>query len=164
MIEAHWLFGIGADSISVLVHPQSVVHSMVEFEDGGIKAQLGSPDMHLPISYALMYPHRATRTAERFSFADNPTLTFAEVDREKYPALDIAYDCLRRGGTAACTMNGANEEAVAAFLSHRCRYHDIVGSIRHALEHATFTRRPSLEDYEAADREARELARRYLKL
>lgn len=164
VIEAHWLFGIDADRISVLIHPQSVVHSMVEFEDGGIKAQLGSPDMHLPISYALMYPHRATRAAERFSFADNPTLTFAEVDREKYPALDIAYDCLRRGGTAACTMNGANEEAVAAFLSHRCRYHDIVGSIRYALNNATFKDKPSLADYDAANEEARALARRYLKL
>ncbi len=164
VIEAHWLFGIEADRISVLIHPQSVVHSMVEFEDGGIKAQLGSPDMHLPISYALMYPHRAPHAAERLSFADNPTLTFAEVDREKYPALDIAYDCLRRGGTAACTMNGANEEAVAAFLSHRCRYHDIVGAIRYALANAAFIDKPSLADYDEANNEARALARRYLKL
>ncbi len=164
VIEAHWLFGIEADRISVLIHPQSVVHSMVEFEDGGIKAQLGSPDMHLPISYALMYPSRAERPEARFSFADNPTLTFAEVDREKYPALDIAYDCLRRGGTAACTMNGANEQAVAAFLMHRCRYHDIVGSIRYALANASYAENPTLADYACANEEARTLARRYLKL
>ena len=102
VIEAAWLFGLDADKISVIQHPQSVVHSMVEFEDGAIKAQLGTPDMHMPISFALMFPHRAVR-GEHFSFADNPTLTFTEVDRVKYPALDIAYNCLRKGGTAACS-------------------------------------------------------------
>ena len=162
VIEAHWLFGVAAERISVLIHPQSIVHSMVEFADGAIKAQLGTPDMHLPIGYALTYPHRLPRPSERFSFADHPTLTFGEVDRVKYPALDIAYDCLRRGGTAACTMNGANEVAVAAFLSHRCGYNDIVGSIRYALEHASFVGSPTLDDYAAADLESRELARRYL--
>ena len=105
VIEAHWLFGIGGDRISVLVHPQSIVHSMVEFDDGAIKAQLGPPDMRMPISYALMFPRRASRPQERFSFLDHPMLTFAEPDRAKYPALDIAYDCMRRGGTAACVMN-----------------------------------------------------------
>lgn len=164
VIEAHWLFGIDADRISVVVHPQSIVHSMVEFDDGAIKAQLGTPDMHMPISYALMYPSRASRPQERFSFTDHPTLTFAEVDRVKYPALDIAYDCLRRGGTAACTMNGANEVAVAAFLGHRCGYLDIVGSIRYALANSSFTVSPSLDDYAAADAEARALAREFLKL
>ncbi len=164
VIEARWLFGIDPDRISVLLHPQSIVHSMVEFEDGAIKAQLGTPDMHLPISYALTYPRRASRGGDRFSFIDHPALTFAEVDREKYPALDIAYEVLRRGGTAACTMNGANEEAVAAFLSHRCRYHDIVGSIRYALEKATFVARPDIDDYDRANDEARALARSYLKL
>ena len=109
VIEAHWLFGTPAERISVLLHPQSIIHSMVEFEDGAIKAQLGTPDMRLPISFALLYPDRANRPGERFNFLNHPQLTFAEVDRAKYPALDIAYDCLRRGGTAACTMNGANE-------------------------------------------------------
>ncbi len=89
VIEAHWLFGIGGDRISVLVHPQSIVHSMVEFDDGAIKAQLGTPDMRMPISYALMFPRRASRPQERFSFLDHPMLTFAEPDRAKYPALDI---------------------------------------------------------------------------
>ncbi len=164
VIEAHWLFGVGADRISVIVHPQSIVHSMVEFEDGAIKAQLGTPDMRMPISLALLFPQRAHRPSERFSFTDHPTLTFAEVDREKFPALDIAYDCLQRGGTAACTMNGANEVAVAAFLSRRCRYPDIVGAIRHALEHASWCASPDLDGYAAADCEARALAGEFLHL
>ncbi len=163
VIEAHWLFGVEAEQIDVLIHPQSIVHSMVEFEDGGIKAQLGTPDMHLPISYALLYPERASRPQERFDFLKHPTLTFAEVDRVKYPALDIAYDCLRRGGTAGCTMNGANDLAVAAFLDHRCAYPQIVGAIEYALSRATFVREPDLEDLSAANAEARQLAEAYLK-
>ena len=163
VIEAAWLFGLDADKISVLLHPQSVVHSMVEFEDGAIKAQLGTPDMHMPISFALMFPHRAVRD-EHFSFADNSTLTFAEVDRVKYPALDIAYNCLRKGGTAACTMNGANEVAVAAFLNHKCGYLDIVRSIEYALEKAQFVSKPTLEDFVAADIESRRLAEKFLKI
>ena len=164
VIEAHWLFGTPADRISVVMHPQSIVHSMVEFEDGAIKAQLGSPDMRTPISFALMFPDRAHREGQAFSFAEHPTLTFAEVDRVKYPALDIAYDCLRRGGTAACTMNGANEVAVAAFLGHRCAWLDIVRTIEHALRKASFVARPSLDDYAAADREARRLAAEFLRV
>lgn len=162
VIEAHWLFGVEAGRIDVLIHPQSIVHSMVEFEDGGIKAQLGSPDMHLPISYALLYPERASRPQEHFDFLTHPTLTFAEVDRVKYPALDIAYDCLRRGGTAGCTMNGANDLAVAAFLDHRCAYPQIVGAIEYALSRATFVPQPDLEDLAAANTEARRLAEAYL--
>lgn len=164
VIEARWLFGVPAEKIDVILHPQSVVHSLVEFCDGSLKAQLGTPDMHIPISLALLYPERADRPGERFSFVDHPELTFREVDREKYPALEIAYECLRRGGTAACTMNGANEEAVAAFLAHRCGYLDIVGAIEYALAHAWFAGSPSLDDYAAADGEARLLARSYLNL
>ena len=164
VIEAHWLFGVEADRISVILHPQSIVHSLVEFEDGALKAQLGLPDMHIPISYALMYPKRAVRSVgERFSFADHPALTFAEVDRVKYPALDIAYDCLRRGGTAACTMNGANDIAVAAFLDHRCAYPDIVGAIEYSLSKSNFSQSPTVEDLALANDEARSLAVEYLK-
>lgn len=163
VIEAAWLFGLNADKISVIQHPQSIVHSMVEFEDGAIKAQLGTPDMRMPISYALLYPFRAQRD-EHFSFAQNPTLTFEEVDRVKYPALDIAYDCLRKGGTAACTMNGANEVAVAAFLNHKCGYLDIVRSIEYALNKAQFISKPTLDDFAAADAQSRALARDFLKL
>ena len=164
VIEAHWLFGIDADRISVLIHPQSIVHSMVEFDDGAIKAQLGTPDMHMPISYALMYPRRASRPSEQFDFLANPTLTFAEPDRVKYPALDIAYDCMRRGGTASCVMNGSNEVAVAAFLAGKCRFTDITASIEYALEKATFVAEPTLADYEASNEESRRLAAEYLKL
>ncbi|MDE7123318.1 MAG: 1-deoxy-D-xylulose-5-phosphate reductoisomerase [Alistipes sp.] len=162
VIEAHWLFGTPAERISVVLHPQSIVHSMVEFDDGAIKAQLGTPDMRMPISLALMYPDRASRPQERFDFLAHPQLTFAEVDRVKYPALDIAYDCLRRGGTAACTMNGANEVAVATFLARRCRWTEIVRAIEYALQRATFVARPSLDELAAADAESRRLAAEYL--
>jgi 1-deoxy-D-xylulose-5-phosphate reductoisomerase len=111
-----------------------------------------------------MFPHRARREAERFDFMANPTLSFAEPDRVKYPALDIAYDCLRRGGTASCVMNGANEVAVAAFLKEKCRFTDIVGAIEYALGHAAFVNNPSLEDYAALNEESRRLAAEYLKL
>ena len=164
VIEAHWLFGLGADKISVLIHPQSIVHSMVEFEDGAIKAQLGTPDMHMPISYALLFPRRASRPEERFDFLKNPTLTFAEPDRVKYPALDIAYDCMRRGGNASCVMNGSNEVAVAAVLAGKCRFTDITKSIEYALEKSTFVARPTLRDYELSNDESRALAAEYLKL
>lgn len=164
VIEAHWLFGIDAERISVLQHPQSIVHSMVEFEDGAIKAQLGTPDMHMPISLALMYPDRANRPNEQFDFIKNPTLTFCEVDRIKYPALDLAYEALRRKGSAACTMNGANEVAVAAFLAEKCGYLDIVHTIEYAMEKAQYIANPTLEEYAACDAESRRLAQQFLKL
>ena len=118
--------------------------------------------MHMPISLALLYPDRANRPSEHFSFLEHPTLTFSKVDEEKYPALGIAYETLRRGGTASCTMNGANEVAVAAFLAHQCRYTDIVKAIRYALDHAAWVANPTLDDYAEADREARALARKLL--
>ncbi len=164
VIEAYWLFGVEPEKIEVLIHPQSIIHSMVEFEDGAIKAQLGTPDMHMPISLAMMFPDRASRPMEHFSLLEHPNLSFAPVDRAKYPALDIAYDCLRRGGTAACTMNGANEVAVAAFLGHQCRYTDIVGAINYALKKATFIAHPTLDDYALSNEESRRLAREYLQL
>lgn len=164
VIEAHWLFGVEAEKIDVIQHPQSVVHSMVEFTDGALKAQLGTPDMRMPISLALMFPHRANRPSEQFSFLDNPTLSFEQVDRVKYPALDLAYDCLRRKGTAACVMNGSNEVAVAAFLAQKCEYLQIVESIEYALAKSSFVMNPSLEDYALANMESRQLAAEFLKL
>jgi 1-deoxy-D-xylulose-5-phosphate reductoisomerase len=164
VIEARWLFDISPERIKVVIHPQSIVHSMVEFTDGSVKAQLGNADMHTPISYALLYPERAAEPMESFSILDYPTLSFAAVDHQKYPALGIAYECLERGCTAACTMNGANEVAVAAFLAHKCGYHDIVGAIRYALKEASFVAHPTIADYDAANVESRELAARYLKL
>ena len=164
VIEAHWLFGTPAEKIDVVIHPESIIHSMVEFEDGSIKAQMGEPDMRTPISIALMYPERAVRNTPPFDFTKNASLTFSEVDNEKYPALGIAYDCLRRGGSAAATMNGANEVAVAAFLKGQCRYMDIVGAIEYALVKAQFSATPSLSDYATIDAESRRLAKEFLKL
>ena len=164
VIEARWLFDVEPSKIKVVIHPQSIVHSMVEFTDGSVKAQLGSADMHTPISYALLYPDRASEPIEQFSILDYPTLTFAAPDRVKYPALDIAYECLERGGTAACVMNGSNEVAVAAFLKGKCGYLDIVDAIRYALDNATFAAKPTLEDYTASNVEARRLAEDFLKL
>ncbi len=164
VIEAHWLFGTPAEKIDVVIHPESIIHSMVEFEDGSIKAQMGEPDMRTPISIALMYPERAVRNTPPFDFTKNSSLTFREVDNERFPALGIAYDCLRRGGSAAATMNGANEVAVAAFLKGQCRYTDIVGAIEYALVKAQFSATPSLSDYATIDAESRRLAKEFLKL
>jgi len=164
VIEAHWLFGTPAEKIDVVIHPESIIHSMVEFEDGSIKAQMGEPDMRTPISIALMYPERAVRNTPPFDFTKNSSLTFCEVDNERFPALGIAYDCLRRGGSAAATMNGANEVAVAAFLKGQCRYTDIVGAIEYALVKAQFSATPSLSDYATIDAESRRLAKEFLKL
>lgn len=162
VIEARWLFDMSPDNIKVVIHPQAIVHSMVEFKDGAVKAQLGNADMHTPISYALLYPDRALEANTPFSMLDYPMLTFSDVDREKYPALDIAYEVLHRGGTAPCIMNAANEVAVAAFLAKQCRLTDIVATIRYALDNATFVERPTIEDYDRVDAEVRMLASRYI--
>ena len=162
VIEAHWIFGMPADRIDVVVHPQSIIHSMVEFEDGAIKAQLGTPDMHLPIQYALRAPLREHSEEERFDFFKNPTLTFEQVDNERFPMLSVAYDCLRRGGNAACVMNGANEVAVAAFLRGEIGFMDIPRVITGALERVDFIARPTLDDYIATDGVARRVARELL--
>jgi 1-deoxy-D-xylulose-5-phosphate reductoisomerase len=162
VIEAHWLFGTPAEKIDVVVHPESIIHSMVEFEDGSIKAQMGEPDMRTPISLALMYPERAVRDTAPFDFVKNSSLTFREVDHDRFPALGIAYDCLRRGGSAAATMNGANEVAVAAFLAGKCGYNDIVGAIEYALKKAQFVATPSLSEYAEIDAESRRLAQEFL--
>jgi 1-deoxy-D-xylulose-5-phosphate reductoisomerase len=125
---------------------------------------MGEPDIRTPISIALMYPERAVREVAPFDFVKNSSLTFREVDNERFPALGIAYDCLRRGGSAAATMNGANEVAVAAFLAGKCRYTDIVGTIEYALSKSQFVSTPSLSDYADIDAESRRLANEYLKL
>lgn len=158
VIEAKWLFGLKPEQIDVLVHPQSIVHSMVEFDDGAIKAQLGAPDMHLPIQFALSFPHRGECGESRFSFADNPTLTFEKVDDVRFPMLNTAYECLRKGGNSCCVMNGANEVAVASFLGGRIKYIDIAHVIQQTLSRATFVARPSVEDYALSNEESRRIA------
>ena len=157
VIEAHWLFGFPAERIDVLVHPQSVVHSMVEFEDGAVKAQLGTPDMRLPIQYALTFPERPDYGGRRLDFAKTPAFTFEEVDGDKFPALGIAYDCLKRGGTAPCTMNAAHEAAVAAFLGGRLRSQRHVPLSSQALNRADSVPSPDIADYIACDREVRRM-------
>ena len=159
VIEARWLFGLKPEQIDVLVHPQSIVHSMVEFHDGAIKAQLGTPDMHLPIQYALRFPDRGEIGEERLDLLKNPTLTFEAVDNSRFPLLGTAYECLRKGGNSACVMNGSNEVAVAAFLAGEIKYTDIARVILGALERVEFIAAPSIEDYAASNEASRRVAR-----
>lgn len=159
VIEARWLFGLKPEQIDVLVHPQSIVHSMVEFEDGAIKAQLGTPDMHLPIQYALRFPDRGELGEERLDFLKNPTLTFEPVDGTRFPLLQTAYDCLRKGGNSCCVMNGSNEVAVAAFLSGEIKYTDIARVILGTLERVEWIASPSIEEYAASNEASRRIAR-----
>ncbi len=162
VIEARWLFGLRPEQIDVLIHPQSIIHSMVEFEDGAIKAQLGTPDMRVPIQYALSFPQRLPLDTPPFDFMSNASLTFREVDRIKYPALDLAYHCLRTGGTSGCIFNAANEVAVASFLSRRIGYMDIVRTIDYAFEHVEWMAKPTLEEYAATNDLARRAAEEYI--
>lgn len=164
VIEAYHLFGVKAERIKVVVHPQSIVHSMVEFADGAIKAQLGTPDMHLPIQYALTFPERLHISgSEPFSFMKNPTLNFEAVDNERFPNLGIAYDCLRKGGNACCVLNAANEVAVKAFLDGKIGFTAITDVIEHTLAHASFVARPVESDFAQSDSESREIAHSFLK-
>ena len=158
VIEARWLFGLKPEQIDVLVHPQSIVHSMVEFEDGAIKAQLGTPDMHLPIQYALRFPDRGELGEERLDFAKCATLTFEQPDTERFPLLTTAYECLRRGGNSCCVMNGSNEVAVASFLAGEIGYTDITRVIMGTLERAQFVATPTIDDYAASNIESRAIA------
>ncbi len=146
VIEAHWLFGIPADKIEVVVHPQSIVHSMVEFADGSIKAQLGEPNMRVPIQYALDFPNRSKSTKNRYSFAGNTTLTFEQPDIKTFRNLSIAYECLRKGGNSPCVMNAANEIAVDLFLKGEISFIGISDLIEGSLNAIDFIKKPSLED------------------
>jgi len=162
VIEASWLFGIQPDHIEVVIHPQSIIHSLVQFTDGSIKAQMGLPDMHLPIQYALGYPHRVKSDFPRFTFSQCRELTFEEPDEELFRNLTIAYGALRTGGNMPCIMNAANEVVVEAFLNDRVKFLDMPGIIEDTMEKIDFIREPALEDYEATDLEARVVARRLL--
>jgi 1-deoxy-D-xylulose-5-phosphate reductoisomerase len=139
----------------VLVHPQSVVHSMVQFADGSIKAQLGVPDMRIPIGYALSFPERLRLNVNRFSFAENPSLTFQKPDTEKFRCLALAYEALRMGGNAACAVNAANEVAVEAFLHGKASFQDIAKLVELGLQKNDFIAQPTLEDYLETDRQVR---------
>ncbi|MDR3366086.1 MAG: 1-deoxy-D-xylulose-5-phosphate reductoisomerase [Prevotellaceae bacterium] len=157
VIEARWLFDLKPEQIEVLVHPQSVVHSMVQLADGSIKAQLGAPDMRIPIAYALSFPERLALNVPRFSFAQTPNLTFQKPDTEKFRCLALAYEALSMGGNAACAVNAANEVAVDAFLQGKIAFRDIARMVEKGLQKNDFIAQPSLEDYLETDRRTRAL-------
>ncbi len=153
LIEAKWLFGMAPDDIHIVVHPESVIHSMVEFEDGAVIAQLGCPDMRLPIQFALSFPRRLSLDAPKLDFASLASMTFFEPDREKFPALELAIGAIKRGGNAPCALNAANEAAVSAFLAGKIGFYDISGIVGKCLDGMDFVARPSLEDIFATHRE-----------
>ncbi len=155
VIEAKWLFGVEANRIEVLVHPQSIVHSMVQFEDGSIKAQIGTPTMETPIQYALCYPHRVESHLPRFSFYEHPELTFMRPDTETFRCLPLAYEAIARGGNIPCVMNAANEVAVQRFIDGKLRFIEIPDFVAKAMSKASFVPTPSLDDLFACDKETR---------
>ena len=160
MIEARWLFGIMPQDIEILVHPQSIIHSMVAFKDGSVKAQLGLPDMRLPIRYALGLPDgRLASDCRKMSIEDYASLTFERPDFEKFPLLGTAYAAARKGGTAPCVMNAANEIAVASFLQDKIKFTDIYKIIEKTMELSPHVDHPTYDDYVASNAEARALAR-----
>ena len=161
VIEAKWLFDVRMDQIEVVVHPQSIVHSCVQFEDGSIKAQLGLPDMKLPIQYALGYPQRLKNTFERFSFFDYPQLTFEKPDLDAFRNLQLAFDAGKKGGNAPAVLNAANEVAVERFLQDELSFTGMTEAIEHALGHVSWEGQPGLEALIAADAEARAKAREF---
>lgn len=159
VIEAKWLFDLKPEQIDVIVHPQSIVHSLVQFTDGSMKAQMGLPDMKLPIQFALTYPERFPTDFPRFNFLDYPSLTFEPADRQTFGNLDLAYAAMHEGGTKACALNAANEIAVQAFLEERIGFTDIARINAQTMNDSPFVAKPSYEDYVNADSEARRIAR-----
>ncbi|WP_026473891.1 1-deoxy-D-xylulose-5-phosphate reductoisomerase [Alkaliflexus imshenetskii] len=157
-IEARWLFDLKPEQIEIVVHPQSIVHSMVQFQDGSIKAQMGLPDMKLPIQYALGYPGRLANGFPRFSFTDYPSLTFERADVSVFRNLSIAFAAMNSGGNTPCVMNAANEVAVDAFLNGRCGFVEMSDIIEKTIEKCHFISSPSLKDYPESDAEARQIA------
>ena len=157
VIEAKWLFGVEAEKIQVLVHPQSIVHSAVQFRDGGVKAQLGVPDMRLPIQYAFSFPERLPLNGDRLDLFRQP-LEFFEPDMEKFRCLAMAYESIRRGGNVPCVVNAANEVVNEAFRHDRCGFLQMADIIEATMQRATFIAQPTYDDYIASDAEARRIA------
>ena len=162
VIEAKWLFGVDADRIQVLVHPQSIVHSAVQFVDGAVKAQLGVPDMRLPIQYAFSFPERLPLNGERLNLFSQP-LEFFEPDMQKFRCLHMAYESIRKGGNMPCIVNAANEVVNEAFRKDRCGFLDMGDIIERTMQKATFIAQPTYDDYFATDAEARRIAGEMLK-
>lgn len=163
MIEARWLFGIPSERIEIVVHPQSIVHSMVAYSDGSVKAQLGLPDMRLPIRYALNYPERLPSACRKMSVADYANLTFEAPDREKFPLLDMAFEAIHCGGNVPCALNAANEIAVAAFLADRIGFMQMPEVVAEAVARNRFIASPTYDDYVATNAEIRKIAEELIK-
>lgn len=163
VIEAKWLFHLKPEQIDVIVHPQSIVHSLVQFTDGSMKAQMGLPDMKLPIQFALTYPERFETNFPRFNFMDYPQLTFEQADKETFRNLNLAYEAMEKGGTAACALNAANEVAVQLFLEEKIEFLSIAKINELVMNDTTFIAKPSYEDYVAVDQLARQMALSQLK-
>ncbi len=163
IIEAKWLFGLDNDQIDVVIHSQSVIHSMVQFTDGSIKAQMGLPDMKLPIQYAIAFPHRVHNDYKRLDFKDFPKLTFEPADYKTFRNLAIAKEALYRGGNAPCVLNAANEMVVHAFLQNKVGFLEMSDMIEKTMEMVPFIEHPTIEDYQQTDVEAREYAAEFLK-
>ena len=163
VIEAKWLFNLTPEQIDVIVHPQSIIHSLVQFEDSSMKAQMGIPDMKVPIQFALSYPNRLKSDFPRFNFLDYPELTFEQPDYKTFRNLEMAFVALREGGNQACTLNAANEIAVDAFLKEKIGFLEISEVIEQTVSKTSFIQKPSLEDYINTDQEARKLALEIIK-
>ena len=158
VIEAKWLFGVRPDQIEVVVHPQSLIHSMVQYEDGAVKAQLGMPDMRLPIQYAFSYPQRIKASFDRLDFSKMTELTFEQPDTNRFRCLAVAYEALNKGGNMACIVNAANEVVVSAFLKDRIPFLRMSEVIEQSMAKVPFIQTPTYEDYVATDAEARRIA------
>lgn len=158
VIEAKWLFNLKAEQIEVIVHPQSIIHSIVQFKDGSMKAQLGLPDMKLPIQYAFAYPKRISSSFERFSFLKYPNFSFEKPDTDTFRCLSLGFEAMKKGGNAPCVLNAANEVAVHAFLNDKISFLKIAEVIENALAKAPFIAKPTYEDYVQSDKEARGIA------
>ena len=163
VIEAKWLFGVRPDQIEVVVHPQSIIHSMVQYEDGAVKAQLGMPDMRLPIQYAFSYPQRIKASFDRLDFSKMTELTFEQPDTNRFRCLALAYEALNRGGNMACIVNAANEVVVSAFLKDRISFLRMSEVIEQSMAKVSFIQTPTYEDYVATDAEARRVAESLIK-
>ncbi|MFN0031630.1 MAG: 1-deoxy-D-xylulose-5-phosphate reductoisomerase [Flavobacteriales bacterium] len=157
VIEARWLFNLKPEQVDVIVHPQSIIHSMVQFADGSIKAQMGLPDMKLPIQYALGFPQRMKSDYARFDFMQYPSLTFEQADRETFRSLTLAYDAMKAGGNMPCIMNGANEAAVALFLQDKIGFLQIAEHVEATMNDLQHIAKPTLEDYVETDKQARQM-------
>lgn len=158
VIEAKWLFGLEAEQIDVIVHPQSIVHSLVQFQDGSMKAQMGLPDMKLPIQYAMAYPERLVSDFPRFNFLDYPQLTFEKPDMDTFRNLALAFEAMKTGGNAPCVLNAANEIAVDAFLKDKSGFLEMSDIVEQCLQKVSFIKQPTYEDYVATDKATREIA------